>query len=226
MSASDEPDPQGFLTRWSRRKLAPEKARSPDEALLPAALATEAEPGSAPILTPEPEPFDVSLLPSIEDLTGESSVSMFMQAGVPDALKNAALRKIWSANPFIRDDTGPVDYGWNFNDPNSMPGFGPIGENTDIAMLLRQAIGEVEPVLEAPIDIAGEIAPATPSEPMPPVSNTLALVASENEVAMAIVGDTKGIPAAESTLPLPLKPLESGATLPSRRPRHGGAIPA
>lgn len=146
MSQEDDrrPEGEGFLTRWSRRKR--------DETLKPPAVAApelpEAETSANTTTEIEVPPFDVSLLPDIESLTAESDISAFLQRGVPEALKNAALRRIWSADPAIRDFIGPVDYQWDFNDPAGVPGFGPLGSDVDVEALLRQVIGGSEPRIE------------------------------------------------------------------------------
>ena len=167
MSNPDEPR-DGFLTRWSRRKRegvggVAEDVRAQDAT--PHASSTDAVLSSGEALPLSEgdveEPFDLTSLPSLDDLTGESNLAVFMQKGVPDALKNAALRKVWSADPFIRDHIGPADYAWDFNNPASIPGFGEIGlVDTDVAAMLRDIVGVPDPVKEAPIAVApeGEIA--------------------------------------------------------------------
>ena len=102
-----------FLSRWSRRKLevrreqearpkqeepAPGEAPAPEQA--PAA-AREAE------LTPE----ELEALPPIEELTADSDFSLFLRKGVPEQLKKAALRRMWSLDPALRDYVGEArDY--------------------------------------------------------------------------------------------------------------------
>ncbi|TIU06806.1 MAG: DUF3306 domain-containing protein, partial [Mesorhizobium sp.] len=54
-----------------------------------------------------PEP-----LPRVEDLTAESDLSAFLRKGVPKMLKRAALRRMWSLDPAIRDHIGPSEYAW------------------------------------------------------------------------------------------------------------------
>src|SRR4051794_230473 len=75
-------DDDRFLSRWSQRKrLAAEEARK------------AAAPAPAPEPEPEPavaeEPFDLSLLPSLDELTPETDLSLFLQKGVPDEVRNA-----------------------------------------------------------------------------------------------------------------------------------------
>jgi Protein of unknown function (DUF3306) len=129
----------GFLARWSRRK----RAAQGDEVAPPRPEATPLDAATPHAVQEAETPFDVSTLPTLDSITKDSSLSAFMQKGVPDDLKNAALRVMWSADPFIRDDTGPVDYGWDFNNPESIPGFGAIGNDTDIASMVSDVMGRM-----------------------------------------------------------------------------------
>src|SRR5690606_1128964 len=98
---------------------------SPDmavEVTCAAPTAIDQEPGPAQTETDEPaEP-----LPRVEDLTAASDLSAFLRKGVPMALKSAAMRKMWSLDPNIRDHVGLSEYAWDFNQPGSMAGFGPL----------------------------------------------------------------------------------------------------
>ena len=101
----------GFLSRWSKRKRA-------------VAEEAKAIPVSAPAL-PEPvveeaEPeFDISTLPSLEELTGTSDMSVFLQKGVPEALKKArpgtpefraALKDALESTPALAVTHGVLDF--------------------------------------------------------------------------------------------------------------------
>jgi len=145
-------EPKNFLDRWSRRKR--------DAADLPA----PAEAEDAPAATPPPaaeskEPaaeiaFDPTSLPPIESIAGASDIRAFLKPGVPPELTRAALRQAWSADPAIRDFIGLVENGWDFNDPNGIPGFGsiPVG---DVAQLLARVIGTPAPTEpDAPQQVA------------------------------------------------------------------------
>ncbi|CAN1538646.1 Protein of unknown function DUF3306 [Rhabdaerophilaceae bacterium] len=126
----------GFLARWSRRKRV-----AAEDTLAP--IATEAVEGQSTLSAIEPdEPVDLTLLPDIETLTAESDIAAFLVKGVPDALKNAALRKIWVSDPAIRDFIGPVDYQWDFNKPDFMHGFGELDPGMDVQHMVRSIFGE------------------------------------------------------------------------------------
>jgi hypothetical protein len=131
---------QDFLTRWSRRKLAAAQAaeptKRPPDAESAAAPERAAAPGSpescdasgAPRSTPQSgaPAFDPASLPPIESITAETDIRAFLAAGVPAELTRAALRRVWTSDPQIRDFVGLADYDWDFNAPGSMAGFGPL----------------------------------------------------------------------------------------------------
>jgi len=96
---------EGFLGRWARRK---SEAETTKNAEAPALLDQENE---AIDRTDEPPEFDVASLPDIDSLGPGSDFSVFMQAGVPPALKTKALRKLWLTKPELANLDGLVDYG-------------------------------------------------------------------------------------------------------------------
>ena len=115
-------DPKDFLSRWSKRKLNPEAEKSPPEK---PASSPAAEKDVAALPAPEPE-FDITSLPSLESIGADSDIRAFLQRGVPAGLTRAALRRAWSADPAIRDFVGLSENSWDFNAPDSMPGFGSL----------------------------------------------------------------------------------------------------
>jgi hypothetical protein len=139
-------DQENFLARWSRRKLetggekAPADKPVPEDVGTPAAedgesgraIAARAADAKA---APAPE-FDVNSLPSLDSIGASSDMSLFMQAGVPSQLRNAALRRAWAADPAIRDFVGLAENAWDFTDPNAMEGFGALDPNIDLKKLV------------------------------------------------------------------------------------------
>jgi hypothetical protein len=213
-------EPEGFLARWSRRKRAaaePAPPETPPETLPPGAALPERG-STAPAAATPPGPgcpipnlpeIDLASLPSVEELTAQSDFSLFLRPGIPAALRSAALRRMWSLDPAIRDYIGPVDYQWDFNTPGGLPaGFASelVG---DVKKLLAQAIGQPDPEEDAARD-AAEVAPADamppePAEPTAPEAPPLL---------------------AEAPEPLPEPAPAAPAEPPLRRRRHGGALPA
>ena len=95
-----------FLARWSRRKGDErEHARKPaDEPDEPDEAAEAPDSGEQPA---EIAPED---LPDIDSLHKDSDFTVFMQDGVPEALKRRALRKLWTTDPVLACVDGLNDY--------------------------------------------------------------------------------------------------------------------
>jgi len=116
---------QEFLARWSRRK---QEARSGNAAPEPAEPMEvhEATPPPGTAETPPKPEVDLSSLPPIESIDAATDITAFLRKGIPQELSRAALRRAWSADPAIRNFIGLAENAWDFNDPNAMPGFGPL----------------------------------------------------------------------------------------------------
>lgn len=231
-----------LFARWSRRKL----AARPDEAH--AAPETELSPDQpvaavdAPLVQPDsvqpeaveaeaPEPAEP--LPRLEDLTAESDLKAFLKKGVPMALKSAALRKMWSLDPGIRDYVGPSEYAWDFNQPGSMAGFGPLDAKETVVGFLSKTARAIEPDAEPTAALQPPDAPSEQPTDAPPdtATDTEAPEVSPTaesrppvgvaDTAEAISGEAE--PAKQSHSPDPTKPSQVPEPLP--RQRHGGAMP-
>jgi hypothetical protein len=132
-----------FLARWSRRKLEVRKQDrepAPREAPAPEARAPDERPAqeTEAELTPE----EIEALPPVEELTADSDFSLFLRKGVPERLKNAALRRMWSLDPAIRDHVGDArDYAYDWNVAGGVPGAGPLLPSDDVGGMLRQIFG-------------------------------------------------------------------------------------
>ena len=157
-------DQEKFLTRWSRRKretadenALPEKPAT-GEAGQPAAQGKDANQSVAarpPDANAPPAPeFDLSKLPSLDSIAADSDIRPFLQAGVPSALKHAALRRAWVADPAIRDFKGLAENDWDFTVPGGAPGFGELDPEVDIKKLVAEVFREAEPEPKSPADPA------------------------------------------------------------------------
>ena len=114
-----------FLARWSRRK---REARA----------AVDAPPPMEPAPTPNPAtdarrrklrrmPRWISrACRRSNSIDAATDITAFLRKGIPQELSRAALRRAWTADPAIRDFVGLAENAWDFNDPNAMPGFGPL----------------------------------------------------------------------------------------------------
>lgn len=101
-----------FLGRWSRLKSQSKESPQPNP--------TPAEPRegeAAPAEPPVPE-LPPPELPPIESLTAQSDFSAFLQAGVPEELRRAALSKLWASDPLF---TQPEVFDLHMEDYNAHP---------------------------------------------------------------------------------------------------------
>jgi len=206
-------EPENFLDRWSRRK---------QQAVDEPAQSKEVTKETAGEIVAVPPPkskdrvapvFDPASLPSLDSITADTDIAAFLKPGVPSALKHAALRRAWSADPQIRDFIGLVESGWNWNDPVGVPGFGPMPAGEDIGRLLAQAMGTLppEPVVARNVT-AAQVNSAQPQALPAPIQNLAAK-------------DSASIPPDEIAA---APQTESGEheNAPLVRPRgHGGALP-
>ncbi|MGZ3293777.1 MAG: DUF3306 domain-containing protein, partial [Xanthobacteraceae bacterium] len=85
--------------------------------------------------------FDWTKLPPIEAITAESDIRAFLAPGVPPELTRAALRRVWAADPKIRDFVGLADYDWDFNRPGAIAGFGPLEMTDELRRQVVQMVG-------------------------------------------------------------------------------------
>src|SRR6476619_1712644 len=146
---SDQGDGEkGFLARWSQRK------RGAEQPEREAPLA-DAEVGAEPAPEAEsPEEFDRSSLPSLDELTPTTDITMFLRKGVPEHLRNAALRKSWALDPAIRNYVNPArEYAYDWNTPGGVPGSSEIGAGMDVARLVSQIMGSGESAGESPVTV-------------------------------------------------------------------------
>jgi hypothetical protein len=233
-------EPENFLSRWARLKReaveAVEAKETPEavapdvaaEASRPAEPVDEADEASAP---PSAEPaFDVSTLPPIESITATTDIRAFLKPGVPPDLARAALRRAWVADPAIRDFIGIAENQWDFNDPNAIPGFGPLGPLDDVRRLVAQVIGDA-------IDRSEDAAATTEksSATVDASSNSVAVEAQEFGATESILPGAENAQHVDTLAPPgpgegPVAPQQhdaptsASAEVPPRR-SHGGALP-
>ncbi|CAN7190593.1 DUF3306 domain-containing protein [Bradyrhizobium sp. LjRoot220] len=167
MSGPDQGDDKGFLARWSQRK---QEAKQPERE----APVADAEIAAAPATESEAAPeFDLSSLPSLDELTSETDITAFLRKGVPEHLRNAALRKSWALDPAIRNYVNPaLDYAYDWNTPGGVPGNSELGAGIDVARMVTQIMGTGEAPAEQPVavpKVPAEIAnaPESSDDPKP-----------------------------------------------------------
>ena len=222
-------EPEGFLSRWARRKRESGEAEqadrvpdgsSPDQASAPAARSDAA----LPPLTPEPPSVDLSALPPIESITAATDIRPFLGPGVPAELTRAALRRAWVADPQIRDFIGIAENQWDFNNPEAIPGFGALGP-LDVRRLVATVLGGSE-------EAAASLSPATLDEPSASDASSAALRATAGDMSAAEAPARETPPACEVTrgesdavtAAVQSEDDPSSSAPPPRR-GHGGALP-
>lgn len=227
MSSGDE----NFLARWSRRKQAVRKAETPAPEEQKPARDAEAEVDAEATDLPlaEAEPDDAAPpepLPRLEDLTETSDLTAFLRKGVPKALQNAALRKMWSLDPAIRDHIGLAEYAWDFNQPGSMGGFGPLETKEAAAQFLATMSKGLRTESEA---VAAEDSVA-PEQVTTTSSDQAATACPDESPGVAGPADSTEPPKAPDHLTLAAsapaedsRPTEASPASP--QPRHGSAVP-
>jgi len=223
-----------FLSRWARRKAEVAKAADPESVAAPPsadAIKQEAE--------AEQERVNalIDALPRIDDLTAQSDFTAFLQKGVPDLLKNAAMRKLWISNPELGKWSDMAEYAWDWNSPGGAPGYGPLEADFDAEAMLerilpRQRAGDDQTqsvVAKEESERPGSASETSEHSPQAPEEEKIAAaqqdLMSELPLTEAIASRSLENPdktdndavATQQKLPV----LTNG----SRR-RHGGALPA
>jgi Protein of unknown function (DUF3306) len=209
-----------FFARWSRRK---HEARA-DAPPLEADPSSEAQqafpPAAAEGSAAEPE-IDLSVLPPIDSITAATDITAFLRKGIPQGLARAALRRAWFTDPAIRNFIGLAENAWDFNDPNAMPGFGPLNcSEAELSALVdrivgggRQAAEDLLQSLAKPADTENSVLPHPPA----PESNSQEEVADQRAARLAPSEVPSGHAAAQ--------PQVIEETGPVRRRTHGSALP-
>jgi hypothetical protein len=204
--------------RWARLKQAAKQR--PDAEAAP----TDSQEAAAPPVAGAAgeEPFDLASLPSIESIVADTDIAAFLRAGVPAELTRAALRRAWTSDPAIRDFIGIAENQWDFNDPNAIPGFGPLDPMENAGDLLAQVSRRLEQIPDALADATPSANPVLPgtvdsAEPVldPPAATGGPLLAdaaapSNEMVDMGAQGEQA--------------PAEEAQESPRKR-RHGNALP-
>ena len=211
-----------FLARWSRRKR--EASSGTPERTEP----TEAHDPTAPPRAVEDPPnpgVDLSSLPPIESIDAVTDITAFLRKGIPQELSRAALRRAWSADPAIRDFVGLAENAWDFNDPNAMPGFGPLDcSEAQLSELIERVIGGVSQAAESlanpPTESKDERERAD-SEGHPAPKSVEAIADVRSTDAATVEGSPQVLAASQPEGPQEADPDQ---TLVGRR-THGGALP-
>lgn len=110
---------EGFLNRWARRKQRAVRTPSPaPDAPAQAPDTSEAEEtNKAERAEAEARRQElIDSLPEPEQLGPEDDYTQFLQDGVPDELRQRALRRLWTSNPVFANLDGLNDYDLDYTD--------------------------------------------------------------------------------------------------------------
>ncbi|MGU3537070.1 DUF3306 domain-containing protein [Methylobacterium sp. A54F] len=204
-----------FLSRWSRRK---------QETRLPPA---EPPPAPEPVLEGDAAPAEAALsaeelaaLPSLDAIDIGTDLTQFLRAGVPPLLRNAALRRMWSLDPAIRDYLCEArEYAFDWNVAGGVPGAGPLLPTDDVEAMLARIIGDrTEARPEAVAQVAEEAADVT-AEARPPAEDP------PPQIALETSPDPVVAPPAQTATEAAAEESRQSTASVTRVRRHGGAIP-
>lgn len=209
----------GFLRRWAERKAAQEAPplEPKPEADLAAPQAESLVAAQAePELAPEEIAAQLAALPALEEIGPETDIRPFLQGFVPAALRKAAIRAAWAADPIISTHLDVArDYAWEFNAGDLPVGFS-RSLGPDAVRRSLDALGEIgaDP-LESPAAGAPQPTEERPDTEPPQPASTQA--ADPRHAA--------GEPPAEHSPEPGATSQEPPASSLSLRPRHGSALP-
>ncbi len=145
----NDPENEGRLARWSRRKRRARDAGDDAVAEEPITPPIDTADGDDDADLSEEELLEKYELPDPETLKVGDDFSAFMRQGVPDILRRKALRVLWKSNPALANLDGLIDYGEDFTDAAVVP--------ETIATVYQVGKGIVRDVLApdtAPPDVA------------------------------------------------------------------------
>ncbi|NKX44490.1 DUF3306 domain-containing protein [Roseicyclus persicicus] len=221
-------EPEGFLGRWSRiKRTAARPEPEPEPESLPDPDSPETDPEPEGVAEAEADPptlsdEELAALPRIEDLVQGSDIRPFLRAGVPRALKNAALRRMWMLTPAIRDHRDPaVDYAWDWNTPGGVPGDGVAPSPERAAEMLKSLLSPRQTKSEADAEAEGagdgEAGADQPTEG----------AGDERSCEVKTIAPTPGAPSSEQRRDEggPGDPESVAEPDPPVRRRHGSALP-
>jgi|ERR1041385_2365932 hypothetical protein len=115
--------------------------------LVPIAAAKERNDRSTPLgnaasLTAESaQSVDFANWPLLDLLDARTNIAIFFRSGVPAELRVAAFRRAWTVDASIRDFRGLSENEWDFENPNSIPGFGDLGAEVNVPTMVAEILG-------------------------------------------------------------------------------------
>jgi len=115
------------LSRWSQRKLAARRGGAADDIADDALRRSDVPAGETPVASVDAnaagQPADANAaadeampeLPPIDELDAQSDYKVFLSEKVPEAIRRAALRKLWASDPVFANLDKLNDYDDDYN---------------------------------------------------------------------------------------------------------------
>ncbi len=174
-----------------------------------------------------PAPFDPATLPPIESIDAGTDIRDFLRPGVPAELRHAALRRVWSSDPNIRDFIGIAENQWDFTAQDGVPGFGPLKAIDDVRHMVAELTQPFDKRNEPATEQAQPVSSAADSDPRTARAEEAGLPASAPSERMPLALTENAAPqvSAPVNAALQQQPTERDEPpLPVRR-SHGRALP-
>jgi Protein of unknown function (DUF3306) len=236
MSRPEDDGAGGFLGRWARRKqevkLRQGLASAGDENLnrTPLTSVSEAAENAQESLergtAEQPTATEPLPLPSLDDILPGTDVTAFFAKHVPEALRTAALRKLWITDPEIRSFIEMADYQWDFTNPDSIPGWSSKLEGVDVKAMVERIFNAVPPRADAALlDVTADTTAKNPAGTDEPAAGghgsftDYATNSSTSAQPLAKAGDPVIQNGAMQDI------VEESIAYETVRKRHGGALP-
>ena len=230
---------ENFVSRWSRLKHESESRRERKTELperpapsVTAVTSSANEDEAAGMETTATPIFDPTDLPSIASITARTDIGLFLRSGVPAELTVAALRRAWVSDPVIRDFIGIAENQWDFTNPTTIPGFGPLHETGDKLKLIAQTV----PTRDTSLDVfsarvsdtdasAEKTRSVTDGTRRAEIGDTVGEKQAASAARGVDSGTSNGTPESNHVEAAVQKDLFPESTTPHRRHAHGGALP-
>jgi len=230
---------ENFVSRWSRLKHESEsrgkrqtevRERAAPSSTAVTNTANEDEAGGPH--TPATPILDPADLPSLDSITAGTDIRMFLRSGVPTELTVAALRRAWVSDPLIRDFIGIAENQWDFTNPTTIPGFGPLHETGDKLNLIAQPVPTLDRSLDefsarrSDTDASAEKSRSvTGGSRRDETRDTVGEKKAVSATRAVDSGTSNAAPESGRVEAAVQNNLFPGSATPRRRHAHGGALP-
>jgi Protein of unknown function (DUF3306) len=209
-----------FVSRWSRlKRVADLRSNRGDDAAPPTAAHNGGGGDDAAAKPDDARTLEPAALPSIESITAATDIRAFLQSAVPLELTRAALRRAWVSDPLIRDFIGIAENQWDFTNPTTIPGFGPLRQVVDEGNRVTRTAEALDRSL-GQLSAAPRTGPASAEGPTPRSDSRHDTVpVMDKEASVSATANSRSEEIATHN-----RSRENADPAPPRR-AHGGALP-